>query len=77
LLDAGMKDSFRLFDQPERSFTWWDYRMNAFKRNLGLRIDHILLSNALAREATSSSITSELRALERPSDHAPVITELQ
>ena len=77
LLDAGMKDSFRLFDQPERSFTWWDYRMNAFKRNLGLRIDHILLSDALAGEATSSSIASELRAVERPSDHAPVLTELQ
>ena len=77
LLDTGMKDSFRLFDQPERSYSWWDYRMNAFKRNLGLRIDHILLSEELARDATGSRIAKQLRGLERPSDHAPVITELK
>jgi exodeoxyribonuclease-3 len=76
LLDLGLRDSFRLFEQPERSFSWWDYRMNAFKRNLGLRIDHILLSDALANRARVSRIDKAMRALERPSDHAPVITEL-
>jgi exodeoxyribonuclease-3 len=77
LLDSGMQDSFRLFDQPQRSYSWWDYRMNAFKRNLGLRIDHVLLSEALAANATGSRIAAQLRALERPSDHAPVITEVK
>jgi exodeoxyribonuclease III len=76
LLDTGLKDSFRLFEQPERSFSWWDYRMNAFKRNRGLRIDHILLSDALAPSAGASRIAQQVRALERPSDHAPVVTEL-
>jgi exodeoxyribonuclease-3 len=76
LLDAGLKDSFRLFEQPDKSFSWWDYRMNAFRRNLGLRIDHILLSHALAAHARSSVIDREVRAQERPSDHAPVLTEL-
>jgi exodeoxyribonuclease III len=76
LLDLGLKDSFRLFEQPERSFTWWDYRMGAFRRNHGLRIDHILLSHALAARAKSSLIDREVRTQERPSDHAPVITEL-
>jgi exodeoxyribonuclease III len=76
LLDLGLKDSFRLFEQPDRSFSWWDYRMNAFKRNRGLRIDHILLSEELARRARASRIDKSVRALERPSDHAPVVTEL-
>jgi len=76
LLGLGLKDSFRLFEQPDRSFSWWDYRMNAFKRNLGLRIDHILLSAELAGLARASRIEKNLRALERPSDHAPVVTEL-
>lgn len=76
LFALGLQDSYRLFDQPEKSFSWWDYRMNGFKRNLGLRIDHILLSQPLAAIATSSLIDREMRALERPSDHAPVITEL-
>lgn len=76
LLAVGLKDGFRLFDQPDKSFTWWDYRMNAFKRNLGLRIDHILLSSALASVCTLVRIDREMRALERPSDHAPVIAEL-
>ena len=77
LLALGLKDSFRLFDQPERSFTWWDYRLNAFKRNLGLRIDHILLSQALSARARASFIDTRPRGLERPTDHAPVVTELQ
>jgi exodeoxyribonuclease-3 len=76
LLDLGLADSFRLFDQPERSFSWWDYRMNQFKRNMGLRIDHILLSPPLAKQAKASTIHKQVRAQERPSDHAPVVTEL-
>lgn len=67
----GLADSFRLFDQPEKSFTWWDYRMNGFKRNLGLRIDHVLLTSPLAARCTASSIDVEPRKLERPSDHTP------
>jgi exodeoxyribonuclease-3 len=76
LLGLGLEDSFRLFDQPERSFTWWDYRMNAFRRKMGLRIDHILLSKALAAHCRSCLIDLEPRRLERPSDHAPVIAEI-
>ena len=76
LLALGLVDSFRLFEQPERSFTWWDYRMNMFKRKRGLRIDHILLSPALAQACRACIIDREMRARERPSDHAPVIAEL-
>ena len=76
LLAIGLKDAFRLFDQPERSYTWWDYRMMAFRRKLGLRIDHVLLSDELARRCASCTIDVEPRKLERPSDHAPVICEL-
>lgn len=77
LLALGLGDSFRMFTQPERSFTWWDYRMNAFRRNFGLRIDHILLSPELASLCRASSIDVAPRRLERPSDHAPVLAELQ
>lgn len=77
LLGLGLKDSFRLFDQPEKSFTWWDYRMNAFRRNLGLRIDHILASPALASHCTRCEIDKEPRKAERPSDHAPVFAEFR
>ena len=76
LLGLGLADGFRLFDQPEKSFTWWDYRMNGFRRNLGLRIDHILLSPELAVRCASCAIDLEPRRLERPSDHAPVVAEL-
>ena len=72
----GLKDAFRLFEQPERSYTWWDYRMNAFRRKMGLRIDHILLSEELAKACTACTIDIEPRRNERPSDHAPVIAEL-
>jgi len=72
----GFRDSFRLFEQPEKAYTWWDYRMNGFKRNLGLRIDHILLSPELAARCTACSIDLEPRRNERPSDHAPVLAEL-
>jgi exodeoxyribonuclease-3 len=74
LVDLGLKDSFRLFEQPEKSFSWWDYRMMGFRRNLGMRIDHILLSEPLAARCTTSEIDKAPRKLERPSDHTPVIT---
>lgn len=76
LTGLGLKDAFRLFEQPEQSFTWWDYRMNAFRRKMGLRIDHILLSEELAKACTACSIDIEPRRNERPSDHAPVVAEL-
>ena len=76
LLALGLVDSFRLFEQPEKSYTWWDYRMNAFKRGMGLRIDHILLSPALAQRCNSVSILKDMRTLERPSDHAPVVADI-
>jgi exodeoxyribonuclease-3 len=76
LLNLGLADSFRLFEQPEKSFTWWDYRMNAFRRNMGLRIDHILLSKELAAACTSCLIDRDMRKLERPSDHVPVVAEV-
>lgn len=76
LLSLGLKDSFRLFDQPEKTFSWWDYRMMGFRRNHGLRIDHILLSESLAAACTASSVDRDMRKLERPSDHAPVVAAL-
>lgn len=72
LLALGMKDSFRLFEQADKSYSWWDYRMLGFQKNQGLRIDHILLSDALAQRCTSAGIDRGPRKLERPSDHAPV-----
>jgi exodeoxyribonuclease-3 len=75
LIALGLKDTFRLFEQPERAYSWWDYRMNAFRRKMGLRIDHILASEALAGTCTSCIIDSGPRGNERPSDHAPVIAE--
>jgi exodeoxyribonuclease-3 len=76
LLALGLSDSFRLFEQPEKSYTWWDYRMNGFKRNLGLRIDHVLLGPSVAENCASCSIDLEPRRNERPSDHAPVVAEI-
>jgi len=76
LIDLGFKDSFRLFEQPEKSFSWWDYRMNGFRRNLGLRIDHILLSPGLSAGCANCTIDLEPRRHERPSDHAPVVAEI-
>lgn len=69
----GLYDVFRQFEQPDSSFSWWDYRMNAFRRNFGLRIDHILASTALADRCTACTIDKAPRSLERPSDHTPVI----
>ena len=77
LLATGLKDSFRLFEQPEKVFSWWDYRRMAFRRNAGLRIDHVLLSEPLAAICTASMVDKAPRKLERPSDHAPVIAELR
>jgi exodeoxyribonuclease-3 len=72
LLDIGLKDSFRLFEQPEKTYSWWDYRMLGFQKNQGLRIDHVLLSQALSEKCTAAGIDRAPRKLERPSDHAPV-----
>jgi len=75
MLSLSLKDSFRLFEQPENSFSWWDYRMLGFQKNQGLRIDHILLSAPLAEHCTAAGIDREMRKRERPSDHAPVTAE--
>lgn len=75
LLSLGLQDAFCLFPRPEQSYTWWDYRMYAFRRKLGLRIDHILVSPDLAKTCRSLTIDTAPRKLERPSDHAPVILD--
>ena len=77
LLDVGLKDSFRLFDQPPNTFSWWDYRQLAFPKNRGMRIDLVLLSAALAARCTGSRIDRNERKGEKPSDHAPVFVELR
>lgn len=74
--ELGLGDSFRLFRQPADRFSWWDYRAAGFRRNRGLRIDLILLSEALAQDCRSSRIDTAPRKLERPSDHAPVLAQL-
>lgn len=76
LIDLGLHDSFRLFEQPDKSYSWWDYRMAGFRRNLGLRIDHILVSEALRPACTAAYIDKAPRKLERPSDHTPVVLQL-
>lgn len=73
LLETGLEDCFRRFEQPEKSYSWWDYRMMAFRRNAGLRIDLILASSALAQKCGACHIDKAPRKLERPSDHAPVV----
>lgn len=75
LLGLGLKDSFRLFEQPEKIYSWWDYRMMGFRRNAGLRIDQVLVSAELAARCIACVVDKEPRKLERPSDHAPVIAE--
>lgn len=74
LQQSGLRDAFRLFEQPEKSFSWWDYRMMGFRRNHGLRIDHIMLSAAVA--CTACGIDKAPRKLERPSDHTPVWADI-
>lgn len=75
LLDLGLQDTFRLFEQEENTFSWWDYRAAGFRRNLGLRIDLILASEALGARCQSCLVDKEPRRWERPSDHAPVLAE--
>ena len=75
LLELGLTDVFRKFEQPEKSFSWWDYRAAGFRRNAGLRIDLILTSASMAAICLGSHVDKEPRAWERPSDHAPVVAE--
>ena len=76
LIEIGLHDAFRLFEQPPKSWSWWDYRNLAFRRNQGLRIDHILVTEALRAAVVSCTIDKLPRKNERPSDHAPVVVEL-
>ena len=76
LLELGLHDAFRLFEQPPKSWSWWDYRMLAFRKNQGLRIDHILVSDALKSRVRACTIDRGPRKNERPSDHAPVVVTL-
>ena len=77
LIGLGLSDSFRMFEQAPKSFSWWDYRMMGFRRNAGMRIDHILLSEALKEKCCASLVDKEPRTWEQPSDHAPVIAEIK
>jgi len=76
LVALGLHDAFRLFEQPPKSWSWWDYRNLAFRKNQGLRIDHILVSDALKPRVAACTIDKLPRKNERPSDHAPVVVEL-
>jgi exodeoxyribonuclease-3 len=76
LLGHGLQDSFRLLHDGDGNYSWWDYRAAGFQRNLGLRIDHILLSQPLAERCSAAWIDKEPRSWERPSDHTPVVVEL-
>jgi exodeoxyribonuclease-3 len=77
ICDLGLRDTFRLFEQPEKSYSWWDYRQAAFRRNLGLRIDLVLATRPLASSCTRAWIDVEPRRQERPSDHTPVLAEFE
>jgi exodeoxyribonuclease-3 len=76
LVDLGLADAFRLFEQAPKIFSWWDYRQMGFRRNAGVRIDHILLSNLLAQQCTACVVDKGPRAHPQPSDHAPVMATL-
>lgn len=76
LIDLGLADSFRLFPQPEKTFSWWDYRALGFRLNKGVRIDHILLSGDLASRCHACAVDRVPRKWEQPSDHAPVVASL-
>jgi exodeoxyribonuclease III len=76
LFDLGLTDAFRMFDQPEKSYSWWDYRDFGFRRNRGLRIDYTLVSDGLKAQVKSCVIDKAPRKNERPSDHTPVIVEI-
>jgi len=75
ILAMGLQDTFRMFEQEERSWSWWDYRMNMFRRKLGLRIDLVLASKTMAERCVASYVDIEPRRQERPSDHAPAVAE--
>ena len=77
LLALGLRDAFRMFEQPPKSWSWWDYRNLAFRKNQGLRIDHVLVSTALEPAVEACTIDKAPRRNERPSDHAPVVLTLQ
>ena len=77
LMNLGLHDSFRMFEQAPKTYSWWDYRMMGFRRNAGMRIDHILLSEALKEKCSASIVDKEPRAWEQPSDHAPVIATIK
>ena len=77
LIKLGLADSFRMFEQAPKTFSWWDYRMMGFRRNAGMRIDHILLSEALKERCSASTVDKEPRTWEQPSDHAPVIATIK
>jgi exodeoxyribonuclease-3 len=77
LVGLGLHDSFRMFEQAPKTYSWWDYRMMGFRRNAGLRIDHILLSDALKEKCSASIVDKEPRTWEQPSDHAPVIAQIK
>ena len=76
LLGLGLADAFRLFEQPDKSFSWWDYRMLGYQKNRGLRIDHILVSEPLRAQVAACGIDRVPRKWPKPSDHAPVTLEL-
>lgn len=77
IIDAGLTDLFRVFNPTGRAFSWWDYREGSFRRNAGMRLDHMLASHGLAGAAVSCAIDSEPRGWEKPSDHAPVVAEFE
>ena len=76
LINLGLSDAFRLFEQPEKSYSWWDYRMLGFQKNRGLRIDHILVSDAVKVLVKTCTIDRAPRKNKQPSDHTPVVVEL-
>ncbi|MBI5276279.1 MAG: exodeoxyribonuclease III [Burkholderiales bacterium] len=76
LLELGMVDSFRLFEQPPKSYSWWDYRMLGYQKNKGLRIDHILVSAPLRDRVKACTIDRVPRKWPKPSDHAPVTVDI-
>ena len=76
LIALGLTDAYRMFDQPEKSYSWWDYRMLGFQKNRGLRIDHILVSDAIKPSVTACTIDRTPRKNKQPSDHTPVVVTL-
>jgi exodeoxyribonuclease-3 len=76
LIAMGLSDSFRLFNQEDKQYSWWDYRAMMFRRNMGVRIDHILITDNLKARASGCVIDKTPRKWERPSDHTPVVLTL-